>query len=185
MGGMLINIFMFATSQGLNGTIESFVSRDFGQGKDLEESGEKELAHEKYTLCGAHLNRARIIIMIILAPFAIAFFWTDSILISLEQDPTIATMARNYVVWSMPGVFALIQFDCTKRWLQSLFYSQVSTKVQVFTTCLHVPVCYILIWKLDLGVFGAAMALNFTYTLNFILQEIMVNVILIDDLRKY
>ena len=75
LGSMLINIFCFATSQGLNGTIESFVSRDFGAGNRLKASGGEELAvNKKYKECGAHLNRARIIIMIVLMPVAISFF---------------------------------------------------------------------------------------------------------------
>jgi MATE family multidrug resistance protein len=50
---------------------------------------------------------------------------------------------------------------------------------------LHVLVCWVLILKLELGVFGAAMALNFTYTLNFLLQEVYVHFFLSDELSKY
>jgi multidrug resistance protein, MATE family len=39
MGSMLINIFVFAESQGLNGTIEYFVSRSFGHGNSCMEIG--------------------------------------------------------------------------------------------------------------------------------------------------
>lgn len=127
MGSMLINIFCFAFSQGLNGTIESFVSRDFGEGNLAMENGEENKATRKYKECGIHFNRARVIISIMMLPIFIAFFWADSILISLKQDPLISQMARNYVVLALPGIYALIQFDCRKRWLQSLMYSHVST----------------------------------------------------------
>lgn len=94
-------------------------------------------------------------------------------------------MARNYVVWALPGIFALIQFDCRKRWLQSLNYSFVSTQPQVLTTCTHALVCWLLILRMQLGVFGAAMALNITYIANFLLQEIYVRVILREELKPY
>lgn len=94
-------------------------------------------------------------------------------------------MARNYVVMALPGVFLYVQFDARKRWLQSLFYSYVSSQVQVFTTFTHVFTCYILIIKYDLGVFGAAMALNITYSLNFLLQEIYVMWYLWDELKFF
>ena len=84
MGGMLINIFCFATSQGLNGTIESFVSRDFGRGTLLMENGDTEAASLMFKACGAHVNRARVIITVILLPVWISFFWIDTILISLD-----------------------------------------------------------------------------------------------------
>ena len=61
----------------------------------------------------------------------------------------------------------------------------MSSQVQVLTTCSHVLTCYILIIRLELGVFGAAMALNITYTLNFLLQEIYVNCYLWDELKFF
>jgi MATE family multidrug resistance protein len=64
-------------------------------------------------------------------------------------------------------------------------YSHVSTFAQVFTTCTHILTCYILIIKLDLKVFGAAMALNITYGLNFIIQEAYVSFIAWEELKIY
>ena len=50
---------------------------------------------------------------------------------------------------------------------------------------MHVLVCWVLILKLELEVFGAAMALNITYTLNFLMQEIYVHFFLSEELSKY
>lgn len=117
MGSMLINIFVFATSQGLAGTIETFVGRDFGAGNLAMQSGNEGLASRKFKECGIHLNRAKVIITLVLLPIFVAFFWADTILIKLQQDAVISTMARNYVMIALPGVFALTQFDCRRRWL--------------------------------------------------------------------
>lgn len=84
MGSMLINIFCLATSEGLNGTIETFVARDFGAGNKATEEGDDQLAANKYKACGFHLNRARVIVFLALLPFCLASFWTDSILIALQ-----------------------------------------------------------------------------------------------------
>lgn len=84
MGSMLINVFCFATSQGLNGTIESFVSRDFGAGKAAAEIGNEHERDRKYKECGFHLNRAKIILTCIMAPLFVAFFWSDTALIALQ-----------------------------------------------------------------------------------------------------
>ena len=106
LGNMLINVCVFAVAYGLNGTIETFVGWSFGS--------------EKYYECGYHLNRAKVIITVILFPVMIMFFFVDSILIALALDPEVSKIARNYVVWTMPGVFCLVQFDCTKRLLQTI-----------------------------------------------------------------
>ena len=81
-------------------------------------------------------------------------------------------MARDYVVYCLPGVIAIVQFDCVKRYLQSMLKSEISTYCQVSTTCLHFFWCWLLIAKLEWGVAGAAMALNITYVLCFLLQEL-------------
>jgi hypothetical protein len=117
MGSMLINIFCFATSQGLNGTIETFVSRDRGAGIYAAEDDRVKERDRNWKQCGFHLNRARCIITLVMAPIFIGFYWSDVALISLKQDVTISNMARNYCVLAIPGVFALQQFDCRKRWL--------------------------------------------------------------------
>jgi MATE family multidrug resistance protein len=106
LGNMLINVCVFAVAYGLNGTIETFVGWSFGS--------------EKYYECGYHLNRAKVIITVILLPVMVMFLFVDSILVSLAQDPEVSRIARNYVVWTMPGVFCLVQFDCTKRLLQTI-----------------------------------------------------------------
>lgn len=64
-------------------------------------------------------------------------------------------------------------------------YSHVSTKAQVFTTFTHIGTCYYLIIYLNLGVFGASMALNITYGLNFIIQEVYVNFVAWEELKVY
>jgi len=103
LGNMLLNVFVFAFTNGLNGTIETFVAWSYGR-------------NEK-AMCGTHLNRARVIVTTILAPVIIFFCFIDKVLISCKQDPEIAVIARNYCVWTIPGWFCLVQFDSTKRFL--------------------------------------------------------------------
>ena len=70
LGNMLLNVCMFAVSQGLNGTIETFVSQAYGAGESR--------------MCGVYLNRSRIIVFLVLVPVLIMFFWVDDILISIK-----------------------------------------------------------------------------------------------------
>jgi len=83
-------------------------------------------------------------------------------------------MARDYVTYCIPGCYALIQFDCTKRWLQSIDRAKISTYIQVTTTIIHALWCVLFIVHLDLGVLGAALAVNTTYLSCYICQEIYV-----------
>lgn len=161
LGNMLLNVFIFAMSNGLNGTVESFISWALGE--------------RDFKLCGIRLNQARIIVMTVLVPFILMFFFVDKILIAIKQDPWVSLIARNYVVWTLPGVLSLVQFDALKRFLQVVDYSHVSTTIQVSTTIGHYFWGYLFIIHLDWKVAGAALALNTTYITNFLIQEFYVH----------
>ena len=110
---MLLNVLIFAVSMGLVGTIETFVAWSFGK--------------NEWAMCGVHLNRGRIIVTAYLIPVAVLFFFMDSILVACAQDPEISKTARNYIVWTTPGWFCVVHFDCTKRFLQTIHKSVIST----------------------------------------------------------
>ena len=47
----------------------------------------------------------------------IILFFADDLLIAIKQDPEVSKVARDYVVWCMPGAMSLVYFDSTKRFL--------------------------------------------------------------------
>ena len=163
LGNMLLNVLIFAVTMGLNGTIETFVAWAYGRGN--------------YKECGTQLNRAKIIVSFVVLPPMILFFFIDKILIACQQDAYVAEIARNYCVWTIPGWFCLVQFDCTKRFLQTIHRSVISTTAQCLTTVCHIGWAYYFIVSLDMGVGGAALALNLTYIINYLAQEIYINYI--------
>lgn len=111
----MLNVFVFALTQGLNGAVDTFVSQAYGAGP------------ENYHYCGQILNRARAIAMVSLIPIAILFFFSDDILIGIGQDETISTIARNFCVWTLPGVIAMSLFDTQRRYLQCMLLGHIST----------------------------------------------------------
>ena len=94
LGNMLLNVMVFAITMGLNGTLESFVAWSLGSGNKR--------------MCGVHMNRARVVVSLVLIPVIFLFFWIDEILIGLSQDAEISRIARNYCVWTIPGWFCLV-----------------------------------------------------------------------------
>jgi MATE family multidrug resistance protein len=69
LGAMLLNVCWFAFTQGLNGTLETYISQLYGA--------------QEYKLCGIYFNRAKAILFLVLAPVAILFWHTDTILIQV------------------------------------------------------------------------------------------------------
>ncbi len=66
MGNMLINVFCFAITQGLNSALETLVSQEYGA--------------ENYKECGRYLNRGRVIVTTVMIPIAAIISFSDVIL---------------------------------------------------------------------------------------------------------
>ena len=103
MGNMLINVFCFAITNGLNGALETLVSQSFGS--------------KRYRECGIYLSRGRIIVSIILVPIMLIFVLSDQILVAIGQDPRVSYLAKQYTTIMLPGVWAMTQFDAIRKFM--------------------------------------------------------------------
>ena len=54
-------------------------------------------------------------------PIIVIFIFSDKILMALHQDQDVALKARRYVTLMIPGVWAMGQFDSTKKFLSCQF----------------------------------------------------------------
>jgi len=105
MGNMLINVLVFAVTQGLNGALESLCSQAFGA--------------KKYEAVGIFLNRGKIVCTLLFIPVIVLFYYADTILVALHQDAEISKIARLYCLLLIPGVWAQSMFDATRRYLSA------------------------------------------------------------------
>ena len=56
-----------------------------------------------------------------MVPIIIIFSLSDRILVGLGQDPAVSRIARTYCTILIPGVWALGQFDATKKFLSAQY----------------------------------------------------------------
>ena len=103
MGNMLLNVFVFATCQGLNGALESLVSQSYG--------------FKRYEQCGIYLNRGRLIVTAVQIPIFIFLAFSDTLLIAIGQDAQIAHYSKVYATIMIPGIWAMNQFDATRKFM--------------------------------------------------------------------
>lgn len=123
MGNMLINVLAFAIMQGLNGALETLVSRSYGLSNDMTklEGFRKQMRRE----CGVLHNRGRFVVSCVMVPIIIIFVTSDKILVAMGQDPEVSRIAKRYVTMMIPGVWAMGQFDSTKKFLSSQLKNQI------------------------------------------------------------
>ncbi|WJX25604.1 Protein DETOXIFICATION 16 [Trifolium repens] len=129
---------------------------------------------KQYRMLGIHMQRAMFILMITAIPLAIIWANTSSILIFLGQDPEISTEAGNYATLMVPCLFAYGLLQCLNRFLQTqniVFPMMFSSAV---TTLLHLPLCWIMVYKSGLGSRGAAIANSISNWVNVAILSLYV-----------
>ena len=169
MGNMLINVLAFAVIQGLNGALETLISQSFGasQNKANPESYQKRMRVN----CGVFYNRGRFVASCVMIPIIIIFVLSKQILVALHQDEQVSSIAHLYVTLMIPGVWAMGQFDSTKKFLSSQYHTKIPVVVQLITTILHFFWCRHFIINLGMRETGAAIATNITYILNLVVSD--------------
>lgn len=95
------------------------------------------------------------------------FFGRD-FLILIGLDPDISTLAQQYAIAMLPGVFFNFQFEATKRFLYSITVFYPPLVIQTCTAVAHIIVCYLLVVTLNLGAGGSLISFSVTYGLNFL-----------------
>ncbi|KAG0580689.1 hypothetical protein KC19_4G191800 [Ceratodon purpureus] len=124
---------------------------------------------KQYHLLGIYLQRAVFILLVAAVPVGILWLNMASILVALGEDPVIAHAAQSYVHWLLPVLvsygmlFPLIKFFQTQR---AVFQLMICSAV---TVVFHVPLCWLIIDKLQVGLNGAAIAMNISMFFNLCL----------------
>lgn len=128
-------------------------------------------------LCGRYLNLARLTLTVfMILPTLVLLLFADEILITFfKQNSKVSEIAIQYCIISLPGMWALTQYDATKRYLNALQFGKLPVLTQIITSCVQVATCYIFIIILQWGILGAAIATNFAFILNMIFQDLWIS----------
>ena len=150
LGNMVINITSYSIGMGLNGAIDTLVTQAYGD--------------KEFYLWGCYLNRGRIVQLLAFIPQVFILLNTKSILMFLGQEEITSAAAESYVVVLMPGMFAMIQFELVRRFLQGMTIFALTMYIQFAMMILHFFWCYLFVFYLEYGLVGSAMATVITYT---------------------
>ncbi|KAL6178197.1 hypothetical protein ACLB2K_049716 [Fragaria x ananassa] len=129
---------------------------------------------KQYHMMGIHMQRAMFVLLLVCIPLAIISANTRIILIALGQDADISTEAGKFARFNIPSLFAYALLQCLVRFLQTqniVFPMMLSSGI---TTLLHIPLCWLLVFKSGLGGRGAALANSISYWINVLLLVLYV-----------
>lgn len=111
---------------------------------------------KNYTLIGLSLQRT--VLLLFFTSIPIAFLWLNmkTILISFGQDEAIATQAQSYLIYSIPDLLSQSLLHPLRLYLRTQCITLPLTFCAALSILLHVPINYLLVVKLQMGIKGVA-----------------------------
>ncbi|XVF31725.1 hypothetical protein REPUB_Repub17cG0017000 [Reevesia pubescens] len=141
----------------------------FGLAGALETLGGQAYGAEKYQMLGTYTYCSILSLLTVCVPVSFLWIFMDKLLTLMGQNPQISEVASIYSIWLIPALFADAIIQSLVRYFQSqsqffpLFLSSLAT------ICLHVPLCWALVHKTNLGYIGGALAITVAMWFNVIL----------------
>ncbi|KAJ4973723.1 hypothetical protein NE237_006897 [Protea cynaroides] len=130
---------------------------------------------QQYRKLGIHTYSAVVSLLLVCLPISLIWIYLEELLCFTGQDPLIAAEAGKYALWLIPALLANATVQPFFRYFQaqSMILPMLLTS---FTTLLiHIPLCWILVFKSGLKTIGAALAIGISYWLNTIFLILYMN----------
>ncbi|XP_015868122.3 protein DETOXIFICATION 19 [Ziziphus jujuba] len=134
----------FAFMVGLSGALETLCGQGFGA--------------KLYRMLGIYLQASSIISFIFSVIISIFWFYTEPILVLLQQDPQISKTAALYTRFLIPGIFAFGFMQNILRFLQTQSVVLPLVFLSMLPMLFHIGIAYSLVNWTALGFKGAPLA---------------------------
>ncbi|WCJ34844.1 MATE efflux family protein [Euphorbia peplus] len=141
----------------------------FGMAGGVETLCGQAYGAEQYQKLGTYTYTSIILLILLCFPISILWFFTDKILILIGQDHSISHLAQNYSIALIPNLFSYAILQAFIRYFQtqSLIFPMLVSSFCVL--CVHVPLCWFMVFKTGFGCVGAGLAIGLSYWVNVVL----------------
>ncbi|WOK99921.1 protein DETOXIFICATION 12-like [Canna indica] len=153
----LANVTGFSLLSGMANGLETLCGQAYGA--------------KQYSTLGTYTYRAIFTLLVVCLPITVVWVSMGKLLPLVGQDPLISQEVARYAAWMIPGLFAYAITQCLTKFLQTQSMTLPLLLSSVSTLCLHIILCYVLVYKSSLGNVGVALSLSISYWFNaFILM---------------
>ncbi|OAY48245.1 protein DETOXIFICATION 49 [Manihot esculenta] len=136
---------------------------------------------QKHSLLGLTLQRTILLLIFTSLPISLLWLNMKRILLFCGQDMAIATEAQSFLLYSLPDLLAQSFLHPLRIYLRTQSITLPLTFCATLSMVLHIPINYLLVTHLDLGIKGVALSGVWT-NLNLIVSLIIY--ILISGVHK-
>ena len=120
-------------------------------------------------MAGWFLNRARVIVTVSFIFQTIIILNIEDFLVYLGQPEISAYYTSEYLLFLLPGIWWLSQFELTRRFLATQGVFNIIVYVQLFTLLTHMIWLFIFVYICEFEIAGISISTWITYFLNFII----------------
>ncbi|XP_020966928.1 protein DETOXIFICATION 49-like isoform X3 [Arachis ipaensis] len=113
---------------------------------------------KKFTLLGLCLQRTILLLLFTSIPITLLWLHVKQILLLCNQDEDIATQAQSFLVYSIPDLIAQSFLHPLRIYLRTQSITLPLTLCAAFSILLHIPINYLLVSHLNLGIKGVALS---------------------------
>ncbi|WCJ33248.1 MATE efflux family protein [Euphorbia peplus] len=108
------------------------------------------------------------IFSLILVSVVVSVLWfnMEKLLILMGQNPTISHEAAKFIRLLIPALFANAIFQPLTRYFQTQSLTKAMLISSLVSLSLHIPICWVLVFKSGLGNLGGALAISISNWLN-------------------
>ncbi|XP_058185281.1 protein DETOXIFICATION 6-like isoform X3 [Rhododendron vialii] len=149
--------------------VTGFSLLQFGMAGALETLCGQAYGAEQYKKLGVYTYSAIVSLLLVCLPVSVLWIFLDKLLLVLGQDPLISQRAGKYAIWLIPALFPYAILQSLVRYLQTQSLILPMLLCSVATLFFHIPLCWVLVFKLKMGNSGAALTIGLSYWLNVIL----------------
>lgn len=128
----------------------------------------------QYQKLGTYTYGAILWLFLACIPISVLWIYTEKILILTGQDSVISAEAGKFSIWLIPSLFPHAILQCLVRYLQTQSLILPMVFATIATLCIHLPLSWAFIFKLELGSIGAALSISLSYGLNVIFLAVYV-----------
>ncbi|XP_073394131.1 protein DETOXIFICATION 16 [Physcomitrium patens] len=123
---------------------------------------------KQYHMLGIHMQRAMLVLWLVSVPIAVMRWNMNSLLLYQGQDLEIAEMAGEYARYLVPTLFGLATLQPLIKFLLTQSVVLPMALMSGATLSVHIPLFWVLVFKLGFGHRSAAIATSISTWLNVV-----------------
>ncbi|CAL4929488.1 unnamed protein product [Urochloa decumbens] len=141
--------FNFGLMLGMASALETLCGQAFGA--------------KKFPMMGVYMQRSWIVLFMCAVLLLPMYFFAEEVLLLTGQSPELSAMAGRVSVWFIPLHFSFAFLFPLQRFLQCQMKNFANAAASAAALVIHVLVSWLFVSKLQFGLVGIALTLNFSW----------------------